>query len=717
MNFQSHMERWFPADPAARYRRRLTIVKVAFVSLFLLVAFRLVMIQVVDSSTYREAARKQYEARVTLPAVRGSIYDRDGNILASTSTFVSFSANPQIVEDDDRFIAKQFSLSTGKPESEYRQKLQSNRSFVYLERHVRPDVASKIPLGKMAGVIKMNEPVRLYHYGEFAAQIIGGVNSQSAGISGIEREFDPVLKGADGFVIMQRDGLGRKRPSTDYPRQEPVNGHSVFLTIDFTYQSIAEEELKKGIAQTNAQAGLVVMIKPSTGEVLAMASAPTTDLNSITNPDGLKNRTIGDLFEPGSVFKIVTASAALQAKAVSLSTHFYAEMGTYLVPLGNGKTRRISDTHKMGDVTFAEAMAHSSNIVMAKASNLIGAERLYTQARNFGFGIATGIELPGEINGDLKKPAEWSGTTLNSMAYGYEVGVTPLQIVSAYAAVANGGVLMKPYVLKKEVDAAGVVVREGAPQMIRRVMPEEVAEQVKSMLIGVVEFGTGKGVKIAGTTIAGKTGTSRKYGENGYEQGAYNASFVGFLPAERPEVAILVILEKPSMAYYTGALASVPVFRSIAERIINNNGALTRATMADASTTGRSVLVPDVSTLSVESARAMLEKIGVTVRITGNGPTVCRQSPAPGVSVASGESVELITIESTQPGIRTVPDLRGMSLRRAANRLATEKLVAILSGSGVVVSQSPEAGTPIRDGVTTVSVRCEPRHISTAQLY
>ena len=372
----------------------------------------------------------------------------------------------------------------------------------------------------------------------------------------------------------------------------------------------------------------------------------------------------------------------------------------------------ISDTHGMGDVTFAEGMAHSSNIVMAKASNLIGAERLYTMARNFGFGISTGIELPGEISGELKKPSEWSGATLNSMAYGYEVGVTPLQIVSAYAAVANDGVLMKPYILRDEIDAAGTVVREGKPQMIRRVMSESVARQVKSMLVGVVDHGTGKGVKLSGTTIAGKTGTSRKYVDGGYESGAYNASFVGFFPAERPEVAILVIIEHPAMEYYTGALASIPVFRAIAERIINNNGALTRTAIAENS---GSIMVPDVSTLDVRKAEAMLTNMGMTVRIVGAGGVVRHQVPDPGKAAAAGSIVQLITTEDASSAHR-VPDLRGMSVRRAVNTLAAGNLVAVLSGSGCVVSQSPEPGTPARAG-DKITVRCEPKQVSTAQLY
>jgi cell division protein FtsI (penicillin-binding protein 3) len=702
----------FPADPVTRYRRRLFVVKAGFVALFLVVAGRLVIIQGLQSSKYREAARKQYEARMPLPAVRGSIYDRDGNILASTSTFVSFTADPQIASDDDKFIASQFSLCTGKPAHEYLDKLRSDLRFVYLEKHVRPDDAAKIQLNKMAGVVKINEPMRMHHYDEFASQIIGATNSQNTGVSGVEREFDPVLRGTDGFVVMQKDGLGRKRPSTDYPRQEPVNGHSVFLTIDFTYQSIAEEELKKGIQQTKSEAGIVVMLKPSTGEVLAMANYPTTNLNDIGNADALKNRTIADMFEPGSVFKIVTASAALQAGVASLSTHFYGEMGRYHVTFADGHSRTISDTHALGDVTFADAMALSSNIVMAKASNLIGADRLYTMARNFGFGISTGIELPGEISGELKKPAEWSGATLNSMGFGYEVGVTPLQIVSAYAAVANDGILMKPYILKSEMDGAGTIVREGKPQMIRRVMSEEVARQVKSMLVGVVDHGTGKGVQLKGTTIAGKTGTSRKYVEGGYEKGVYNASFVGFFPAENPEVAILVILEHPAMEFYTGALASVPVFRSIAERIINNNGALTRTMIAENS---GSIVLPDVSTVDVKKAESMLTTIGLTVRVVGNGGVVRRQVPDAGKSLAPGSIVQLMTIEDASAAHR-VPDLRGMSVRRAVNALTSANLVASVSGSGCVVSQMPEPGAAAAPGQKII-VHCEPKQVTTAQLY
>lgn len=702
----------FSADPAIRYRRRLLYVKAGFIVLFIIVIGRLVMIQGVQSSKYQKAARMQYEARVVLPAVRGSIYDRDGNIIASTSTFVSFTADPQIANDDANFIASQFSRATGKPKQEYIQKLNMDSRFVYMEKHVRADIATKIRLDSMAGVVKVNEPVRMYHYDEFASQIIGAINSGNDGVSGIEREFDSVLRGTDGFVVMQKDGLGRRRPSTEYPRQEPVNGHSVYLTIDFTCQSIAEEELKKGVLQTNADGGIVVILKPATGEVLAMANYPTTNLNQIVNAKALDNRTIGDMFEPGSVFKIVTASAALQANCVSLSTHFYAEMGRYKVAFADGKTRTISDTHGMGDVTFADAMAYSSNIVMAKVSNLVGVDRFYTQARNFGFGIRTGIELPGEISGELKRPAEWSGATLNSMAYGYEVGVSPLQIVSAYTVIANDGVLMKPYIMRTETDANGMVVRQGKPQIIRRVMPEHVAQQVKSMLVGVVDHGTGKGVKISGTTIAGKTGTSRKYVDNRYESGVYNASFVGFFPAENPEVAILVILEHPAMKYYTGALASVPVFRAIAERIINNDGALKRTVVADHS---GAIVLPDVCTLDVRSAEAMLTKIGMVVRVVGDGGIVHHQIPISGKALAAGSIVQLMTSEDASLAHR-IPDLRGMSVRRAVNTLTSEKLVPVLVGSGCVVSQFPAPGGPAPVGAK-ITVRCEPPPISTVQLY
>lgn len=709
------------------YKHRLLIVKIVFLLAFVGAGTRLVQIQVIESKNYQEIAKKQYEARVPLLAQRGNIYDRNGNLLVTNSDFVSFAADPTIAGEDARFIAHEFSKVTGKPERDYIAKLQSKKRFVWLERHLRPDLADIIPLKKMAGIVKMNEPVRLYHYDEVAGQVLGATNIDNVGVSGIEQQYNELLRGKDGYVVLQKDGLGRKRPSVDYPREEATNGHSIELTIDLQYQSIADEELKKGVARAQADAGLVVMLRPETGEVLAMSNFPHVNLNNVTNAGLLKNRVVSDMYEPGSIFKIVTAAAALKNDLVTLDKKFYAENGKYKIEYPNKKIRFINDTHPMRDVTFLEAMAYSSNIVMAKVSDFIGPEKLYKEARDFGFGMPTGIELPAESGGQLKKTSEWSLASLNSIAYGYEVGVTPLQIACAYAAVANGGVLMKPYIVKRVIDENGREIAAGEPEMIRRVIPKDVNDKLKQMFESVVEFGTGSIVKVPGVRIAGKTGTSRKYVDGKYEEGSYNASFVGFFPVDKPEIVCLVILEKPK-AGYSGALASAPIFKAIVDRIINNSGLLAKTVIAeqngDNSTiktddNTAAVTVPDVTDKNSGDAVALLQRSGLAAKIIGEGTDVLRQYPPAGKKAERGSIVQLLMNENeqiTSASSFTVPDVRGMSVRRAVNKLAAEQLGVSIVGSGIVTSQFPDAGTKMKPG-TKVTLTCEPKMITTAQLY
>ncbi|MBW7887542.1 MAG: PASTA domain-containing protein [Bacteroidetes bacterium] len=704
------------------YTHRLLWVKVIFIFVFIGAAVRLVQIQILDASKYQDIAKKQYEVRVPLHAQRGNIYDRNGNLLVSNSQFVSFSANPKFSGQYARKIAERFSKITGKPIKEYLEKLQSSKRYVVLEKAMRPDEAEKIPVDSLVGVVKSNEPVRLYHYNERLGQVLGTINAEYVGVSGIEQQFDKELRGVDGYVVLQKDGKNRARPSTDYPREDPVNGNSLELTIDLTYQSIAEEELKRGIQRTQAEAGLVVILQPQTGEILALANYPPVNLNEIKSVDLLRNRVVSDMYEPGSVFKIVTASAALQNNVTTLDKKFYAENGSYKVQLAGNKMRTISDTHPMKDITFMEAMAYSSNIVMAKVSNLIGPENLYNEARNFGFGMTTGIELPAEINGQLKKPVEWSGTTLNTIAYGYEVGVTPLQIAAAYAAIANDGMLMKPYIVKREIDPLGNEVFVHEPTKIRRVTSRETAQQVKTMLESVVEFGTGGVVKLPTVTIAGKTGTSRKYVDGKYESGSYNASFVGFFPAEKPELVCLVMTEKPKVGY-TGAVASAPIFKAITERIINNNGLIAKTVTTPLQETtnkeDKSIeVVPDICGRTVNDAVRILQQHGFQTKIYGKGDEVMRQYPAAESIVERGTYINIMMDEETPllAGMQKVPDVHGMSVRRASNNLAANHLGVTIIGSGVVVNQFPGSGTAVKVGAR-VTIMCEPKALTAAQLY
>ncbi len=702
-------------DPRAALRSgvqgRMLTLKIGLILVFAAIACRLVQIQIIDAKKYQEIARKQSEVKVTLGAARGNIYDRNGAVLVSNAVMASLGADPKMMGSDASGFAARLARVFDRPRRYYLEKLASDRRFVYLERRVKPQLARMVGANDFDGVVQLEEPRRLYHYDQLAGQLIGFTDVDNKGLSGIELQCNAVLQGRDGFMIMQRDALGRRRTSVDYPRTEPVNGRHLVLTIDVGYQAIAEEELRKGIERTKAESGLVVMLDPATGEVLAMANAPGANPNDPSHTDAglMKNRAITDMFEPGSVFKIVTASAALEHRLVAPGQKFYGEQGVYVVNNG-GRPRTITDTHPHGMLSMQEAIEQSSNIVMAKISNLIGAEWLYTTARDFGFGTETGIDMPGEVRGELKKPTQWSGTTLNAMAYGYEVGVTPIQIACAYAAVANRGVLMKPFVVKRVLDDQGQMLNETRPQAIRTVVSGETARTLAAFLEGAVRRGTGTGARLDGVSVAGKTGTSKKVVAGRYEPGSYTASFVGFFPSEEPKVVCLVMLDKPREGGYTGGLASAPIFRGIAQKVYATSGRFERQGRG---TAAPSMIVPDVTMLAVRAARAILAGQGFAVTVEGTGALAVRQRPESGARAQRGASVTVVAGgggTAVLAGFSVVPDVHGLSMRRAMNRLASEQLDAEVSGSGVVCAQSPLPGMQVKPG-SRIAVRCEPRPV------
>jgi cell division protein FtsI (penicillin-binding protein 3) len=704
------------SSPIGEWNRRVLIVKAALILFFLLIALRLIQIQVIDSGIYRERARRQYEKPEEIPAQRGTIYDRSGHPLATNAQFVSFGADPSMVGKHAVEVAERFANVFNRRRGYYLDKIAGpSRHFVWLERGVNP--SSEVPINSagLPGIVTIPAPMRLYPYGRIAGQLLGFTGVDNNGLSGLELELDSLLRGENGRLILQRDGLNRQRQSVDYPRIDPVNGDVVNLTIDIEYQSIAEDELRKGIEHNKAECGLVAMMDPATGEILAMANYPQIDPADPagTDPSAARNRIVTDMFEPGSVFKIVTASAALEGKRVTLAQKFYAEEGSYTVRRPDGRTRNtITDTHKSGMISFQKAMEVSSNIVMAKVSDIVGADALFTMARGFGFGTATGIELPGEVRGELKHPAQWSGTTLNSMAYGYEVGVTPLQILCAYAAAANQGTLMKPFVVRSVVAPDNTVVCDHRPQVIRRVVSRSTAAALTQMFRGVVERGTGRAAKIAGVSVAGKTGTAKRVIDGTYSPSDYTASFVGYFPAEDPAVVCLVMIENPRDRGYTGGLAAAPVFKAIAERIYATS---VRFRVHQPSVIAGNTLpgVPDVTTLPLEAARSLLLAGGFEPEVRGRGTIVVRQSPLPGFRAARHTPVELMTSDelARRGGTALMPDVRGLAIRRALARLTVLHLDVAIRGSGVVVAQDPQPREQVAGGKHVI-IRCEPRYLS-----
>ena len=650
----------FEVDGFNEKKSRLRAIQVIALVCFAVILVRLIQIQIIDSEYYKERVQKQVEAKHPLPAARGILYDRKGNVLASNYRSVSFAADPKMVGKNADSIAKTFARVFNKPKSHYLQKLREDTRFVWLERMVDVKYLKSINLKKMPGIVPQIESKRIYFNDYLAGQLIGATTIDNVGVSGIEQQYNTELSGEDGCVTFQRDGRRRTRPSVDYPRIEPRDGDNIYLTLDIGLQAIAEKELKRGIEQNQVERGLVIILQPRTGEILAMAQYPKIDPNNFGKyeSEDQKLRAVTDMYEPGSIFKIVTASAALEHDLVRPEKIFNAEKGSYKVYVPRKlKPRIISDTHKAEHLTFQEAMEVSSNIVMAKISDIVGAERFYKMARDYGFGTATNIEYPGEVNGVLKKPISWSATSLNTMAYGYEVGVTPLQIASAYAAIANDGVLMQPMLFKKEVDPSGNVIREGRQQKIRRVISSSTSETMDQFLVGVVERGTATPAKINNVRVAGKTGTSKKIVDGKYTTGEYIASFVGYFPVEDPQIVCLVMMDKPKGSSYYGGTVSAPVFRSIAEQILTTTELSSRI----------SPVMPPVDS-----------------------------------GIASGAANKPGRVKATD----SVPDVRGLSLRKAIETLKSHGLTPKVKGSGIVASQSPAAGTRKTKGMK-ISLVCQ----------
>ncbi len=653
----------FPSGNSVPNNRfRVRVLQIILLILFLGIILRLIQVQIIESNRYHIRAVDQYTSKKILYAERGIFYDRSEKPLVTSIMRASFAVDPKIAKDSARSIARTFSRLFGKSINHYLKIIKTNNSeFEWLVRFVDMKYMNVIQAKNYRAVRSEIEPERLYYSEQIAGQLIGTTDLRDSGIAGLEKYFEKNLCGKDGYVILQRDGLGRLTPSVDYPRVEPEHGHNIHLTIDKGIQAIAEKELKKGAERTKARGGIVIVLQPQTGEILAIAQYPqiNPDTYGKSDPEDQRLRAVSDIFEPGSVFKIVTAAAALEDHLVSSTKKINAENGHYLAPVPRSRPRLITDIHEADFYTFEDAMAHSSNIVMAKISDIIGSKRFYKMARNFGFGTKTNIEFPGEDQGVLKKPKDWSAMTLNSLAFGYEVSATPLQIACAYAAVANGGKLMKPTLLKKITDVSGNIIRESKPRYIRTVISPSTTETLTRILERVVEKGTGTNARIQGMRVAGKTGTAKKYIDGHYQSDKYIASFAGFFPADDPKIVCLVMIDEPDGSEIYGSTVSAPIFRAIAEQIMNTTDFL-------------------------QSTNTLL--------------TASNQKSA--AFPISGKD------NDTTKGV--IPNVCGLSLRRAVEILREHKLTPSITGSGIVTDQVPDAGSQLTSN-RVVRLICQPK--------
>jgi cell division protein FtsI (penicillin-binding protein 3) len=666
--------------PEGALQWKVGVFILVFVCAFLVIAGRLFWVQVVEASHYREIARKQYESKVVLRAERGKMYDRKMRLITSMIGTTSFAADPTMVERPQS-IAQLLSNATSEPEAYYRNKIsQSASRFVWLARGLNTVMFPELEKFKDKGLIRIREPKRQFLYGSIASQVVGTTDVDNNGLTGLELQYNHILQGESGFVVMARDARGRLSPIINPERKAPTGGKGLHLTIDIEFQSIVEEELHRGVVEMGAASGTIIAIEPSTGEVLAMASVPTYDASRLhrTTNDAIRIRGVSDQYEPGSTIKAITAAAAIEERLISPTDVVQGHNGVY-----SAGSYTITDEHPLGQTTFFEAMKQSSNIVFANVARSIDNRVFYKYVRNFGFGIPTGIDVPGEAKGKVSKPNETDVARKMSMGYGYGLASTALQMVNAYATIANNGTMMLPHVVKGIAQENGQIETEVEPTKIRTVVSAKTAAMVRQMLIAVVDSGTGQAARIAGLPIAGKTGTAQQLQDGQYNATAYTASFVGFYPAYAPRVAMIVMLDRPTTSIYGGA-ASAPIFKRIVQKTMTLLELDAESNASEIAGTKDSVVVPDVRGLQVLSADTLLQQLQLRSASTLQRGVVVRQFPMPAQTVPRGTSVQLYT-QATLANSR--PDVRGFSLRAAIAVLHSAHATVKVQGSGNVVEQ------------------------------
>ena len=533
------------------------------------ILFRLVNLQVLQAAELTARADRQHQKTVALEGARGTVTDRHGKVLAMNVEVPSIFGVPTSL-DSPAGAAKTLSPVLHIRREELEKKLRQEKHFVWLARKVEPEQGRRLEQLSIDGIGIVMEGRRFYPKGPLLSHVLGFVGMDGVGLEGLERRYESQLHGEKRLTVLQRDALGRTVFPKGLREQAPSAGQTLTLTIDEVIQYIAEKELEEAVDQARAKSGTIIVMEPRSGAILAMAVSPRFDPNAVASltADRWRNRALTDTYEPGSTMKLVVAAAALEERLMMPGSMLFGENGRMTVA-----NTTIHDHEKLGWMTFAQMIQKSSNIGAAKTGMLLGDQRLYRYLQAFGFGQRTDIDLPGEVAGLLKSPREWGRRSLASISMGQEVGVTPLQMVSAVSAIANDGVLMKPFIVSQVRDQKGQPVKEALPQVRRRVVSPATARMLTTIMEGVVTNGTGTKAAIPGFRAAGKTGTAQKVDPR---TGAYSSalsigSFVGFVPADAPRLAMIVVIDEPQGEAWGGIVAA-PVFRRVGEQVLTYMG-------------------------------------------------------------------------------------------------------------------------------------------------
>ncbi|HOV26803.1 MAG TPA: penicillin-binding transpeptidase domain-containing protein [Pseudobacteroides sp.] len=704
-------------------KKRLLIVLLFFLTVIILLLVRLVFIQIINGEWYQQQAYEQQNSGMEIAAGRGTIYDRNGNELAVSASVETVSINPQEIrrsKKDKYLIAKGLSEILSISEEDVLKKIDRKSRYERVVRKVDKDVGDKVRKWikdeQLSGIYVVEDTKRFYPNRNLAAHVIGFTGTDNQGLDGIEATMDKYLKGTSGKILSEVDAGGREIPSNEQKHIAPKKGNNVVLTIDETIQYLAEKALEKAIKDYKILRGATaIVMDPRNGDILALTSKPDFDLNNpFAAPEGVdasqwkgttkedietlqktvwRNKAVVDTYEPGSTFKAVTSAAGLEEGVVKPDT----PVSDATVRVG-GWNINCWRPNAHGNETFTEGVYNSCNPVFVRVSQALGIERFYSYVRKFGFFDKTNIDLPGEAKSVIhKKPTE---VDMAAASFGQRFQITPIQLITAYGAIANGGTLYKPRLVKELTDDEGNVVKTFESEPVRTVITKETAQTLRTILEGVVSEGTGGNAYVKGYRLAGKTGTSETLQTK--KEGRYIASFMSFAPADDPVICALVVLDHPDVYPHTGGMVAAPVAGKLVEDILNYLEVPRRYTEKDKDALQVDTVVPEVTGLSFEDAKKMLNEKGLTYEIVNKGNTnstvVVEQMPKPDAIVPEKTVVLLYTYKpETQPMV-TMPDIMNKTIDEAAQTLKEAGLNIKAVGLGVAVEQSYQPGTKVAKG-------------------
>lgn len=638
-------------------RALLVITLIMIISIIIVI--RLVNIQVIGKEKYAQLAEQQQTSIEKIKAEFGLIYDRNNNLLVYNRNDVTFYLDLNITkEDDKKEIAEKFSKAIGKSADYYLSLMKKSKGTIVLQNKVQPSQLEKLTDLNYNGLYSVPDPTRVYHYGSLASHILGFVNKQQKFVSGVSEFFSKDLEGIEGYRKVYKNSLGKIVSFDESEMQAPVPGNNIILTVDRRYQLILEEELKSGLEQFRAQSATGIIMNPNTGEILALSNMDDYDPNFYWQYDDFqrRNRAITDTYEPGSTFKPFTFAALIDKDLCSLNEKIFLENGSYKF-----QKVTIRDVKPYSFLTAEDVIINSSNIGIAKLVQRIKDDDYYKFLRSLGFGNLTSIQIKGESAGKLKKPTNWSATSKAFISFGYEISVTPIQLITAFSALINGGVLYQPQLVLRKLDNNGDLIEEFKPKPVRKIISESTSLLMRKILADVVVKGTAKQASLEFISIGGKTGTSQKLVDGSYSKSHYNTSFIGFFPVEDPQLIILIHFNSPQLGKY-GGLVAAPVFKKVAERIIEKDFNIfekyvndkykqrilysdfhqlqnkSSESLLNKNETKLSVsrVMPDLINHPLSEAISIMNRLGINYKIKGSG-IVIDQSISPGSKVSDKE--------------------------------------------------------------------------------